>query len=90
MLADPARLAVWLDREGLEAGQPLTVEPLPGGSSNALFAVDRGASRWVLRRPAEVAVERADEDPRVARNPDATISQREMAEAHAVPRRALG
>jgi aminoglycoside phosphotransferase (APT) family kinase protein len=64
MLADPARLAAWLDREGLAAGQPLTVEPLPGGSSNALFAVDRGASRWVLRRPAQVAAERADEGMR--------------------------
>ena len=64
MLADPARLAAWLDREGLEPGQPLTVEALPGGTSNAMFGVERGASRWVLRRPAEVAAQRADEGMR--------------------------
>lgn len=64
MLADPARLAAWLDRQGLQPGQPLTVKPLPGGTSNAMFLVERGAGRWVLRRPAAVAAERADEGMR--------------------------
>jgi aminoglycoside phosphotransferase (APT) family kinase protein len=64
MLVDLDRLRVWLDAHGLEIGQPITVQPLPGGTSNAMFLIDRGAGRWVLRRPAQVAVERADEGMR--------------------------
>jgi len=54
----------WLDAQGLETGRPLAVEPLPGGSSNAMFTVARGHARWVLRRPARVAIDRANEGMR--------------------------
>ncbi|WP_261566015.1 phosphotransferase family protein [Frankia gtarii] len=60
MLVDPARLGEWLDARGLETGSPITVRPLAGGQSNAMFVIERASSRWVLRRPAQVAVERAD------------------------------
>lgn len=64
MLIDPDRLSAWLDARGLETGHPIDVQPLPGGTSNAMFLVDRGTCRWVLRRPAHIAVERADEGMR--------------------------
>jgi len=63
-LVDVNRLADWLDTEGLEAGLPTAVAPLSGGTSNAMFLVDRGAQHWVLRRPAAVAVVRANEGMR--------------------------
>jgi aminoglycoside phosphotransferase (APT) family kinase protein len=63
-LVDVDSLADWLDAEGLETGLPLVVEPLTGGSSNAMFVVERGESRWVLRRPTRVAVDRANEGMR--------------------------
>jgi aminoglycoside phosphotransferase (APT) family kinase protein len=63
-LVDVERLAEWLDVQNLEVGQPITVQPLAGGSSNAMFLVERGAGRWVLRRPAKVAVDRANEGMR--------------------------
>jgi aminoglycoside phosphotransferase (APT) family kinase protein len=59
-LIDIDRLAAWLDQVGLAAGEPTTVEPMSGGASNEMFAVTRGGARWVLRRPANVAVDRAD------------------------------
>jgi aminoglycoside phosphotransferase (APT) family kinase protein len=63
-LVDPDRLGAWLDTQGLESRQPLVVERLTGGASNAMFRVDRGNGRWVLRRPAKVAVDRANEGMR--------------------------
>jgi aminoglycoside phosphotransferase (APT) family kinase protein len=60
-LVDPTRLATWLDAQGIEVGRPIAVEALPGGTSNAMFLVDRGSSRWVLRRPHQVALARADD-----------------------------
>jgi aminoglycoside phosphotransferase (APT) family kinase protein len=63
-LVDVERLGTWLDGCGLEVGLPITVAPLTSGRSNAMFTVHRGASRWVLRRPAAVAIERADEGMR--------------------------
>ena len=63
-LVDVERLGAWLDGRGLEVAQPLTVAPLTSGRSNAMFIVHRGASRWVLRRPAAVAIELADEGMR--------------------------
>lgn len=58
------RLGVWLDGQGLEVGLPIAIAPLTSGRSNAMFTVHRGSSRWVLRRPALVAIERADEGMR--------------------------
>jgi aminoglycoside phosphotransferase (APT) family kinase protein len=63
-LVDVDRLTNWLDTEGLEAGLPIAVTPLSGGTSNAMFLVDRGAQHWVLRRPSEVALDRANEGMR--------------------------
>ena len=63
-LADPADLAPWLDALGLEVGLPLQIEPLSGGTSNLMFTIERGAGDWVLRRPPQVALDRADEGMR--------------------------
>lgn len=63
-LVDVARLGAWLDAQGLEPGQPITVESLVGGRSNAMFIIGRGANTWVLRRPAQVAVARANDGMR--------------------------
>lgn len=61
LLVDAGRLAAWLDDRGLETGAPITLQHLTGGQSNEMFVVERGASRWVLRRPSGVALPRADE-----------------------------
>lgn len=63
-LADRAQLATWLDGVGLSPGAEVEVEALGGGSSNAMFVVRRGGQEWILRRPAAVAVERANEGMR--------------------------
>lgn len=63
-LVDVGRLGTWLDGLGLEVGAPIFVSPLTSGRSNAMFTIERGESRWVLRRPALVAIERADEGMR--------------------------
>ena len=60
VLVDRARLSSWLDGIGLGAAGELDVQPLIGGASNAMFIVRAGAEEWVLRRPAKVAVARAD------------------------------
>ncbi len=59
-LADPVRLVPWLDARGLEPGEPISITPLSGGTSNVMFTVERGAGTWVLRRPDKGALERAD------------------------------
>jgi aminoglycoside phosphotransferase (APT) family kinase protein len=63
-LVDSGRLGAWLDSRGIESGKPLSVEPLPGGASNVMFRIDRGAGRWVLRRPTKVALDRANDGMR--------------------------
>lgn len=63
-LLDLDRVGDWLDTQDLAAGEPLSAEPLSGGTSNVMFELNRGGRRWVLRRPAGVAVERADEGMR--------------------------
>ncbi|MEI7622839.1 MAG: phosphotransferase family protein [Actinomycetes bacterium] len=60
-LVDLERLGSWLDERGLHIGEPITVAPLTSGRSNAMFTVERGTANWVLRRPALVAIERANE-----------------------------
>src|SRR3989442_1016641 len=54
LLCDPTRLTPWLDAQGLEGGQPLTVERITTGHSNETFLVRRGGSAWILRRPPRV------------------------------------
>jgi len=45
----------WLSREVPQLGQgPLRVSMLAGGSTNAVFKIDRGGAPAVLRRPPEV------------------------------------
>lgn len=60
-LVDLERLGSWLDDHALEVGRPLSVRPLRSGRSNAMFIVARGDAEWVLRRPALVAIDRANE-----------------------------
>jgi aminoglycoside phosphotransferase (APT) family kinase protein len=54
LLCDPARLAPWLDAQGLAPGEPLRVERITTGHSNETFLVRRGDREWVLRRPPRV------------------------------------
>lgn len=63
-LVDAVALGRWLDGLGLAPGEPLTIDPLTNGRSNAMFRIDRGSHRWVLRRPALVALARADDGMR--------------------------
>jgi aminoglycoside phosphotransferase (APT) family kinase protein len=60
-LFDREAVARWLDDREFGTGLPLTVEPLSNGRSNVMFGVKRGDDSWVLRRPRQVAVDRADD-----------------------------
>lgn len=57
-------IAAWLDDQGIAPGRPIEATRLAGGLSNAMFRVERGDRRFVLRRPAKVAIERADDGMR--------------------------
>jgi aminoglycoside phosphotransferase (APT) family kinase protein len=59
-LVDEPRLAAWLDGLGVAPGSPLRVRRIAGGMSNESIGIERGGSRYVLRRPAKVALEGAD------------------------------
>ena len=51
-IADPARLAEWLDDHGIPgAGSSLTIRFVSGGASNQIFELARGGDRFALRRP---------------------------------------
>lgn len=51
-LIDVAKLAAWMDSEGLPGrGEPLAVHAIPGGASNEIFSLARGDEHMVLRRP---------------------------------------
>jgi len=51
-IADPARLAAWLDDRGIPgAGSPLAIRFVSGGASNEIFELARGGHRFALRRP---------------------------------------
>jgi aminoglycoside phosphotransferase (APT) family kinase protein len=54
MLCDPAKLAPWLDAEGLAPGAPLEVARITTGHSNETFLVRRAGHAWILRRPPRV------------------------------------
>src|SRR5262249_44553212 len=58
-LVDEVRLAAWLDDQGIAPGSPLRVRRISGGMSNESIGVERGGARYVLRRPANVALEGA-------------------------------
>ena len=59
-LVDEARLAAWLDGLGVAPGAPLRVRRISGGISNESIGIERGGERFVLRRPAKLALEGAD------------------------------
>ena len=69
-LIDPEAVVAWLLAEGIfdddqtAAAEKLTAERLGGGYSNVMFRLRIGEHRWVLRRPAKVAVERANDGMR--------------------------
>jgi len=51
-LVDPARLATWMDAQGLPGkGEPVETAFISGGASNEIFAIRRGEHTCVLRRP---------------------------------------
>ncbi|PKB14382.1 aminoglycoside phosphotransferase (APT) family kinase protein [Novosphingobium kunmingense] len=54
-LADPERLARWLDTQIPDLGDgPLRIAQLHGGTSNVILTLNRGGSDMVLRRPPAV------------------------------------
>lgn len=59
-LVDEPRLAAWLDARGLAPRAPLRVHRISGGMSNESIGVERGGLRFVLRRPAALALAGAD------------------------------
>jgi aminoglycoside phosphotransferase (APT) family kinase protein len=59
-LLDVAKLRVWLDAQSLERGADLALRRISGGLSNESIGVVRNGRRFVLRRPAKVALARAD------------------------------
>ncbi len=50
-LVDEARVAAWMDAEGLAPGAPLSMTRITTGHSNEVFRVERGDLVAVLRRP---------------------------------------
>ncbi len=63
-LVDVDRLVEWLRASGPAPSGPIEISPLTGGASNAMFVVRDDEHEWVLRRPAKVAIARADEGMR--------------------------
>ena len=61
---DLARLGAWLDTIGFASGEPLAATALATGRSNVTYVIERGDRRAVLRRPAAVALARADDGMR--------------------------
>lgn len=59
-LVEVEKLRAWLDGQGIEPGADLAVRRISGGMSNESIGVVRGVRRLVLRRPAAIALERAD------------------------------
>ena len=53
-----------MDDDQTSAPERLAAERLGGGYSNVMFRLSIGEHRWVLRRPAKVAVERANDGMR--------------------------
>jgi aminoglycoside phosphotransferase (APT) family kinase protein len=61
---DLARLAAWMDDQGLPSGPIQDVERLGGGTQNVLLRFTRGGRGWVLRRPPLHKRARSDETMR--------------------------
>jgi len=50
-LVDEARVATWMDAEGLAPGLPIAVTRITTGHSNEVFRIERGDLVAILRRP---------------------------------------
>jgi aminoglycoside phosphotransferase (APT) family kinase protein len=50
-LVDDARVAAWMDTQGLASGMPISVTRITTGHSNEVFLIERGDVVAVLRRP---------------------------------------
>lgn len=50
-LVDKPALAQWLDEQGIEPGEALSVRRITSGHSNEVFELVRGGKRLALRRP---------------------------------------
>lgn len=59
-LIDVTQLTQWLDGLGLSEGAPIRVRRISGGMSNESIGIERGDERYVLRRPAKLALDQAD------------------------------
>jgi aminoglycoside phosphotransferase (APT) family kinase protein len=57
-------LVAWLDRSGVMAGPSIEISAIATGRSNITYLVSDGHSRVVVRRPATVALDRADDGMR--------------------------
>ena len=53
-LANPTKLGVWMDAQGLPGEGEPDVTFVSGGAANEIFGVERGGKRMVLRRPPRV------------------------------------
>ena len=64
-LIDLEAILAWLHQKGILCNaQTATAERLEGGRSNVMFRLHVGGQRLVLRRPAKVAIERANDGMR--------------------------
>ncbi|HUP74538.1 MAG TPA: phosphotransferase family protein [Acidimicrobiales bacterium] len=61
---EQARLVDWLDRAGVMTGPSIEVDAIATGRSNITYVVGDSRHRVVVRRPATVALDRADEGMR--------------------------
>ena len=50
-LVDDARVAAWMDTQGLASGLPISVTRVTTGHSNEVFRIERGDLVAILRRP---------------------------------------
>src|SRR6478672_9093759 len=50
-LVDEARVAAWMDTQGLAPGLPIAVTRITTGHSNEVFRIERGDLVAILRRP---------------------------------------
>src|SRR3954470_23691759 len=50
-LVDEARVAAWMDTQGLAPGMPITMTRITTGHSNEVFRIERGDLLAILRRP---------------------------------------
>ncbi|MGH9206701.1 MAG: phosphotransferase family protein, partial [Acidimicrobiales bacterium] len=60
-LIDVGRLSGWLDLQAVAPGKQLSWVRMGSGRSNEMFCLSRGGERIVLRRPAKLPLEGADQ-----------------------------